>query len=101
MWCSPEAAVFVLAECSSFVEREAVLRLQTELPMLWCTTHVDDWIAAFQQRRTRLARKLQEVDESTAFADASIASALVQIVDLHPPAVCALGTASAGYSPLC
>jgi hypothetical protein len=81
---SPEAAVFVLAECSALVEREAVVRLQTELPILWCTTGIDDWIMAFRQRRDRMAEKLKNAGEPTALADTSVANALVQIVDLQP-----------------
>lgn len=81
---APRAAVFALAECVSFAEREAVLRLQSELPMLWCTSAIEDWIAAFSSRRARLAAKLKEIGEAVDLADASIARALGEIVDLQP-----------------
>jgi hypothetical protein len=81
---APHAAVFVLAECASFQEAEAVLRLQSELPMLWCASPIEDWIAAFAARRERMVEKLAEIDAPASAADASIAAALVRIVDLQP-----------------
>jgi hypothetical protein len=81
---APRAAVFVLAECSSFPETEAVLRLQGDLPMLWCASPVEDWIAAFTARRERLVKKLADVGEPAGGADTAIASALGRIVDLQP-----------------
>jgi hypothetical protein len=78
------AAPFVLAECGTFAEREAALSLQTELPMLWCTTRIEDWLTAFGQRRDLLVRRLQEAELPTAPAHASVANALSQIVDLQP-----------------
>ena len=81
---APSAAVFVLAECASFQEAEAVLRLQSELPMLWCTSPIKDWIEAFAARRKGLVEKLAKIDELASAADASIAAALVRIVDLQP-----------------
>jgi len=81
---TPRAAVFALAECGTLGERETVVRLQTELPMLWCATPIEEWIDAFGARRARLAHKLNEAGEPTAIAEASIANSLVQIVDLQP-----------------
>jgi len=81
---APRAAVFVLAECSSFPESEAVLRLQGDLPMLWCASPVEDWIAAFAARRGRLVKKLVDFGEPPAGADTAIAAGLGRIVDLQP-----------------
>jgi hypothetical protein len=81
---SPRAAVFALAECTSFVEREAVLRLQSELPTLWCVSPIEDWISAFTARRARLAAKLAEISEAVELADASLARALGEILNLQP-----------------
>jgi len=78
------AAVFVLAECASFVEREAVLRLQGELPVLWCTSPIEDWITAFKNRRSRLVEKLVTVGEDAELADAPLTRALGEILDLQP-----------------
>ncbi|MDX8541537.1 STY4851/ECs_5259 family protein [Mesorhizobium abyssinicae] len=77
-------AIFVLAECNSFAEREAVLRLQSELACLWCTSAIEDWIAAIGARRTRLATRLAEFGEDGALSDATIARGLMEILDLQP-----------------
>lgn len=81
---APRAAVFVLAECSSFLETEAVLRLQGDLPMLWCASPVEDWITAFTARRQRLVKKLVDFGEPPGGADTAVATALGRIVDLQP-----------------
>ncbi|RUV28371.1 hypothetical protein EOA86_20120 [Mesorhizobium sp. M5C.F.Ca.IN.020.32.2.1] len=80
----PRTAVVVLAECNSFAEREAVLRLQSELPCLWCTSAIEDWIAAMGARRARLATRLAEFGEDVALSDAAIARGLVETLDLQP-----------------
>jgi hypothetical protein len=80
----PKAAVFVLTECASFVEREAVLRLQSELPVLWCASAIEDWIAAFSARRSRLVAKLAAIGEAAELADAPVALALGEILNLQP-----------------
>lgn len=79
----PRTAVFMLAECNSFAEREAVLRLQSELPCLWCTSAIEDWIAAVGARRARLATRLGEFGEDLALGDATIARGLMEILDLQ------------------
>lgn len=81
---TPRAAVFVLAECASFAEREAVLRLQSELPVLWCASAIEDWITAFMDRRSRLVEKLAAVGEAAELADAPLIRALGEILDLQP-----------------
>lgn len=82
---NPSSAVFVLADCRSPSEREAVLRLQTELPMLWCATRVeDDWMLAFASRRDRLAAQLDELGEDVGLAESTLVKSLVHIADLQP-----------------
>lgn len=81
---APRAAIFVLAECSSFPETEAVLRLQGDLPMLWCASPLEDWFRAFSARRERVVKKLADIGEPPGATDTGIAIALGRIVDLQP-----------------
>jgi hypothetical protein len=81
---APRAAPFVLATCDSLAEREAVLQLQGELPLLWFITPIEAWISAFGQRSGMLARRLSDLDLPTSLALATTAKALTQIVDLQP-----------------
>ncbi len=80
----PQTVPWVLASCDSLADREAVLRLQDELPLLWCMTPIDAWMAAFGQKRDIVAGKLSELDLPTTDATAMVANALGQIVDLWP-----------------
>jgi hypothetical protein len=81
---APRVGPFVLATCDSLAEREAVLQLQGELPLLWFVTPIEAWIAAFGQRIDMLAGRLSDLDLPTNLALATTAKALSQIVDLQP-----------------
>ncbi len=81
---APRAAVSVLVECASFPEREAVLRMQDELPFLWCSSTINDWIAAVGARRHRLSTKLTDVGEDAALAERTMTRGLMEILDLNP-----------------
>jgi hypothetical protein len=64
--------------------REALLRLQNELPTLWFVTPIEAWIATFGQRADKLARRLAEHGLPSGLALTITANALAQIVDLQP-----------------
>jgi hypothetical protein len=81
---APRAVPFVLATCDSLAEREALLRLQNELPTLWFVTPIEAWIATFGQRADKLARRLAEHGLPSGLALTITANALAQIVDLQP-----------------
>lgn len=81
---APGKAISVLVECASFAEREAVLRLQSELPFLWCSSTINDWIAAVGARRDRLSARLIDVGEDAALAERTITRGLMEILDLNP-----------------
>jgi hypothetical protein len=78
------AAIFVLATCDSPAEREAVLALQDELPLLWFLTPIEAWIVAFGQRAEMLTRRLVAAQLPTDTALSSTGKALAHIVDLQP-----------------
>lgn len=47
---APAVAVRLLANCDDIEERVAVLDLQRDLPFLWCSTAIGDWLEAFGTR---------------------------------------------------
>jgi hypothetical protein len=68
----------------SFAEREAVLRLQSELPFLWCSSAVNDWIAAVGARRDRLSARLIDIGQDAALAYRTVTRGLMEVLDLNP-----------------
>lgn len=81
---APGKAISVLVECVSFAEREAVLRLQSELPFLWCSSAVNDWIAAVGARRDRLSARLIDIGQDAALAHRTVTRGLMEVLDLNP-----------------
>lgn len=80
----PALAVKVLAACDSLVERAALLEIQRELPFLWCSTLIDDWVRAFSLRMNDLAERLSSIGVDRGAAIRSLDSALGDVVNLRP-----------------
>ncbi|MEY9360920.1 hypothetical protein ABH994_003641 [Bradyrhizobium yuanmingense] len=80
----PSLAVSLLASCESLAERAALLDLQRELPFLWCSTSVGDWLEAFSRRLKQTVEKLAAIGIESAAAIRSISGALDDIVNLRP-----------------
>ncbi len=80
----PPLAVSLLASCESLAERAALLDLQRELPFLWCSTSVGDWLEAFSLRLKQIGEKLAAVGIESAAGIRSISGALDDIVNLRP-----------------
>ena len=57
---APEAAVYMLAACETLGERNAVLRLQDELPLLWCASPSERGARRLCARRRRSLRTWQQ-----------------------------------------
>ncbi|TGQ36495.1 hypothetical protein EN859_021780 [Mesorhizobium sp. M00.F.Ca.ET.216.01.1.1] len=81
---APQAAPWILSTCDTLEERDAVIRLQSELPFLWCATEVEHWVSAFRTRIDELERRLERLELPTADAGRNVAAALGQIADLEP-----------------
>ncbi|HLG82488.1 MAG TPA: STY4851/ECs_5259 family protein [Bradyrhizobium sp.] len=81
----PKLAVLLLASCDSLTERAALLDLQRELPFLWCSTSIHDWLEAFSSNLRQVGEKLAAVgiDDGTV-AVRSVSIALDDIVGLRP-----------------
>jgi hypothetical protein len=80
----PNLIVSLLASCESLTERVALLDLQRELPFLWCSTSIGDWLEAFSSRLRQVREKLAAVGIDSAVAVRSVSNALGDIVGLRP-----------------
>lgn len=80
----PSLAVSLLASCDSLAERAALLDLQRELPFLWCSTSVADWLETFSRLLKQKVEKLAAIGIESAAAIRSISGALDDIVNLRP-----------------
>jgi hypothetical protein len=65
-------------------ERAALLDIQRELPFLWCSTSIGDWLDAFSLRLKQVAQKLAAVGIEGAVAVRSVSNALDDLVSLRP-----------------
>lgn len=81
---SPRLAVLLLAFCESLDERAAMLDLQRDLPFLWCSTAIDDWLSAFTARIEYVRARLIEVGVDTVLAYRAVLADLQDIVSLRP-----------------
>lgn len=81
---SPGLAVLLLATCDSLDERAALLDLQRDLPFLWCSTTIRDWLSAFSSRMAHARARLTEVGIDTGLVYRSVINALGDIVSLRP-----------------
>ncbi|TPM34678.1 STY4851/ECs_5259 family protein [Mesorhizobium sp. B2-3-4] len=81
---SPGFAALLLASCDSLDERAALLDLQRDLPFLWSSTTVGNWLSAFSARIEHARLRLTEVGIDTSVAYRSVITALDDIVGLRP-----------------
>jgi hypothetical protein len=81
---SPSLATLLLASCDSLEERAALLDLQRDLPFLWCSTTVDDWLSAFSVRLADARADLNEIGIDTDLAYRIVIAALGEIIGLSP-----------------
>ena len=82
---APEGAVYVLAACENAGrERNAVLRLQDELPLLWCATSVRAWCSAFAREAETLASRLAAGGFDASYGRKLLGKGLVELADLQP-----------------
>lgn len=81
---SPGLAARLLAFCDSLDERAALLDLQRDLPFLWSSTPVGDWLAAFSSRIEHARGRLATIGVDASIAYRNITSALGDIVALRP-----------------
>lgn len=81
---APEGAVYVLAACETLGERNAVLRLQDELPLLWCATSVRAWCSAFAREAETLASRLAAGGFDASYGRKLLGKRLVELADLQP-----------------
>ncbi|WP_157599249.1 STY4851/ECs_5259 family protein [Rhodanobacter sp. Root179] len=81
---SPRLAVLLLAFCESLDERAAMLDLQRDLPFLWCSTAIDDWLSAFSARIEYVRARLLEVGVDTVLAYRALLADLGEVVSLRP-----------------
>lgn len=81
---APGLATLLLASCDSLEERAALLDLQRDLPFLWSSTTVEDWLGAFSARMNHAEARLAEAGIDDAIAHRSILTALGDIVGLRP-----------------
>jgi hypothetical protein len=81
---SPSLATLLLAECDSLDERAALLDLQRDLPFIWSSTTVANWLDAFAARIEDTRRRLTDAGIDDAITYRSILSALGDIVALRP-----------------
>ncbi|MER9458283.1 STY4851/ECs_5259 family protein [Mesorhizobium sp. M0387] len=81
---SPGFAVLLLASCDSLDERAGLLDLQRDLPFLWSSTIVGDWLLAFSIRIDHARARLTEVGIDSSIVYRSLISALGDIVGLRP-----------------
>ena len=81
---SPTLATLLLAACDSVDERAALLDLQRDLPFIWSSTTVANWLDAFAARIEDTRRRLTDAGIDDAITYRSILSALSDIVALRP-----------------
>lgn len=81
---SPGFAVLLLASSDSLDERAGLLDLQRDLPFLWSSTTVGDWLRAFSIRIDHARARLTEVGIDTSIVYRSVITALGDIVGLRP-----------------
>lgn len=81
---SPGLASFLLAACDSLDERAALLDLQRDLPFIWSSTTIANWLDAFTARIEDTRRRLVEAGIDDAITYRSILAALRDIVGLRP-----------------
>ena len=81
---SPSVATRLLASCESVEERAALLNLQRDLPFLWSSTTVADWMTAFSDRVDHARERLAEAGIDVAIVYRSALTALGDIVGLRP-----------------
>jgi hypothetical protein len=81
---APSLAVTLLAECDSIEERGAFLDMQRQLPFLWASVSLDDWLAAFDARIGSVQARLTEAGLDPWMAIPLTRSALTDIAALRP-----------------
>ena len=81
---SPGLAASLLAECDSLDERAALLDLQRDLPFIWSSTTIANWLDAFKARIKDTRLRLVDAGIDDAITYRSILSALSDIVGLRP-----------------
>jgi hypothetical protein len=81
---SPGLATLLLAACDSLDERAALLDLQRDLPFIWSSTTVANWLDAFAARIEDTRRRLADAGIDDAITYRSILSSLGDIVGLRP-----------------
>jgi hypothetical protein len=81
---SPGFAALLLASCGSLDERAALLDLQRDLPFLWSSTTVGDWLHAFSAWIAHARARLTEVGIDTGIVYRSVITALAEIVAMRP-----------------
>lgn len=80
---SPGLAALLLAACDTLDERAALLDLQRDLPFIWSSTTIANWLDAFAARIEDTRRRLTEAGIDDAITYRSILSALGDIVGLR------------------
>ncbi|MBS7542854.1 STY4851/ECs_5259 family protein [Ancylobacter oerskovii] len=81
---SPALATLLLASCDSLDERAALLDLQRDLPFLWSSTTISNWLEAFAARIADTRRRLADAGIDDTITYRSILLALREIVALRP-----------------
>ncbi len=83
----PGTPVSLLWSCETIEERAAVLDLQRELPFLWCSTPIEAWQDAVDDRLNGLRFRLEAAGLPSDMAADFMFRALEEILDLRPELV--------------
>lgn len=83
----PATSVSLLWSCETIEERAAVLDLQRELPFLWCSTPIEAWLGAVDDRLNSLRSRLEVAGLPSDMAADFMFRALGETLDLRPELV--------------